>query len=104
MNRASNGDRCTIVGRTAFSRSIIRETTATVLSDLIVTSLAAFEASLIETRVSPFRMLKRANEVYGTQCSVAMHVWCEFQIDRQQNILCAWTDVLVMDLAELFTG
>ena len=44
MNRASSGDRCIIVGWTAFSRSIIRATTATVLPDLIVSSMAAFEA------------------------------------------------------------
>ena len=74
MNRASSGDRCIMVGRTAFSRSIIRETTATVLSDLIVSSLAAFEACAANRNtyfaVPDAAAGKRCIYV-RTQCSVA---------------------------------
>ena len=80
MNRASNGDRCIMVGRTAFSRSIIRETTATVLSDLIVSSLAVFEACAVNINTC-FSVPDAAAWKRGIRNAMQrrQHVWCELQ-------------------------
>ena len=104
MNRASSGDRCIMVGWTAFSRSISRETTATVLSDLIVSSLAAFEACAVNsnTRFSVPDAAAGKRGIHGTQCNVARMSGanCRKTVNKTY-CLPAWTDVLVMHLAEL---
>ena len=47
MNRTSSQSRCNLFTRTAFCQSIIRETTETVLFELIVSSVPAFEACAV---------------------------------------------------------